>query len=196
MNLTLEIHSRRNLAKPHSCRPLFSKRKNQQKKNLKSYCRIVINQALVLLHMQKIIMRAKNQLILMDAGLLSRNPLSGKSNVWYVVLDFWLLCVIRDWFSFHCYWVFFYAHFCYWETFGLQVGRERHSAFCLMQKYVDLKYLGNKLQIISAFSVDHIKGFIYIEPEKQQHIYKVVLYWFFIFCVMMFLCLGLLWQLN
>ncbi|OMP04197.1 hypothetical protein COLO4_09867 [Corchorus olitorius] len=47
------------------------------------------------------------------------------------------------------------------------VGRERHSAFCLMQKFIDLKSLGNKLQIISAFSVDHIKGFFYIEAEKQ-----------------------------
>ncbi|KAJ7975010.1 Transcription elongation factor Spt5 [Quillaja saponaria] len=47
------------------------------------------------------------------------------------------------------------------------VGRERHSAFCLMQKFVDLKSLGTELRIISAFSVDHIKGFIYIEAEKQ-----------------------------
>ncbi|KAH8497363.1 hypothetical protein H0E87_019870 [Populus deltoides] len=35
------------------------------------------------------------------------------------------------------------------------VGRERHSAFCLMQKFVDLKSLGTKLQIISAFAIDH-----------------------------------------
>ena len=36
-----------------------------------------------------------------------------------------------------------------------------------MQKYVDLQSLGTKLQIISAFSVDHVKGFIYIEVDKQ-----------------------------
>ncbi|XP_022765470.1 protein RNA-directed DNA methylation 3 isoform X2 [Durio zibethinus] len=47
------------------------------------------------------------------------------------------------------------------------VGRERHSAFCLMQKFIDMKSLGNKLQIISAFSVDHIKGFFYIEADRQ-----------------------------
>ncbi|EEF28368.1 suppressor of ty, putative [Ricinus communis] len=47
------------------------------------------------------------------------------------------------------------------------VGRERHSAFCLMQKFVDLKSLGTKLQIISAFSVDHVKGFVFIEADKQ-----------------------------
>uniref|UniRef100_F6HB58 NGN domain-containing protein n=1 Tax=Vitis vinifera TaxID=29760 RepID=F6HB58_VITVI len=47
------------------------------------------------------------------------------------------------------------------------VGRERLSAFYLMQKYVDLQSLGTKLQIISVFSVEHVKGFIYIEADKQ-----------------------------
>ncbi|PSR92989.1 Protein RNA-directed DNA methylation like [Actinidia chinensis var. chinensis] len=47
------------------------------------------------------------------------------------------------------------------------VGRERHSAFCLMQKYVDLLSLGTKLQIISAFALENVKGFIYIESERQ-----------------------------
>ncbi|XVE68778.1 hypothetical protein DITRI_Ditri09bG0097400 [Diplodiscus trichospermus] len=47
------------------------------------------------------------------------------------------------------------------------VRRERHSAFCLMQKFVDMKSLGNKLQIISAFSVDRVKGFFYIEADRQ-----------------------------
>ncbi|OAY45822.1 protein RNA-directed DNA methylation 3 isoform X2 [Manihot esculenta] len=47
------------------------------------------------------------------------------------------------------------------------VGRERHSAFCLMQKFADLKSLGTKLQIISAFAVDHVKGFVFIEADKQ-----------------------------
>ncbi|KAJ0103247.1 hypothetical protein Patl1_06019 [Pistacia atlantica] len=50
------------------------------------------------------------------------------------------------------------------------VGRERHSAFCLMQKFVDLQSFGTKLQIISAFSIDHIKGFIYIEADKQADV--------------------------
>ncbi|XP_059666033.1 protein RNA-directed DNA methylation 3 [Cornus florida] len=47
------------------------------------------------------------------------------------------------------------------------VGRERHSVFCLMQKFVDLQSLGSKLQIVSAFSLEHVKGFIYIEADKQ-----------------------------
>lgn len=49
----------------------------------------------------------------------------------------------------------------------------RHSAFCLMQKFVDLKPPGTKLPIISAFAVDHMKGFIYIEAEKQSDINEV-----------------------
>ncbi|XP_027365763.1 protein RNA-directed DNA methylation 3 [Abrus precatorius] len=50
------------------------------------------------------------------------------------------------------------------------VGRERLSACCLMQKFADLNSLGTKLQIISAFAVDHMKGFVYIEAEKQYDI--------------------------
>ncbi|KAL2947974.1 hypothetical protein AAZX31_20G100800 [Glycine max] len=50
------------------------------------------------------------------------------------------------------------------------VGRERLSALCLMQKFADLYSLGTKLKIKSAFSVDHMKGFVYIEAEKQYDI--------------------------
>lgn len=45
-----------------------------------------------------------------------------------------------------------------------------------MQKYVDLKDQGTNLQIISVFAVDHVKGFIYIEAEKQSGIYEVAFY--------------------
>lgn len=44
-----------------------------------------------------------------------------------------------------------------------------------MQKYVDLEHLGTKLQIISACAVDHVTGFIFIEAEKQNDIYEVVI---------------------
>ncbi|XP_058181374.1 protein RNA-directed DNA methylation 3-like [Rhododendron vialii] len=47
------------------------------------------------------------------------------------------------------------------------VGRERLSAFCLMQKYVDFQSLGTKLNIISAFFVERVRGFIYIEAERE-----------------------------
>ncbi|XP_024627701.1 protein RNA-directed DNA methylation 3 isoform X3 [Medicago truncatula] len=50
------------------------------------------------------------------------------------------------------------------------VGRERLSAICLMQKFVHLKGLDTKLQLISAFAVDHVKGFIYVEAERQNDI--------------------------
>ncbi|CAH9055381.1 unnamed protein product, partial [Cuscuta epithymum] len=50
------------------------------------------------------------------------------------------------------------------------VGRERHSAFCLMQKYVDLHALGTKIQTISVYAPDHVKGFVYIEAEKQRDV--------------------------
>ena len=55
------------------------------------------------------------------------------------------------------------------------MGRERHSAFCLLQKYIDLQSLGTKLQIVYAFALDHVKGFIYIEADKQNDIDGVVL---------------------
>ncbi|KAL2924364.1 Protein RNA-directed DNA methylation 3 [Bienertia sinuspersici] len=38
------------------------------------------------------------------------------------------------------------------------------------KKFVDLKELGNKLQIISAFAVEHIKGFVFVEAEKQSDV--------------------------
>nr|GEX01885.1 hypothetical protein [Tanacetum cinerariifolium] len=34
-----------------------------------------------------------------------------------------------------------------------------HSAFCIMQKCVDLKSIGTRLQIVFAFNVEHVKGF-------------------------------------
>ncbi|XP_021751371.1 protein RNA-directed DNA methylation 3-like isoform X2 [Chenopodium quinoa] len=51
-----------------------------------------------------------------------------------------------------------------------KVGREKNTVFCLIQKYVDLKVLGTKLQIISAFAVEHIKGFVFVEAERQSDV--------------------------
>ncbi|KAJ4978364.1 hypothetical protein NE237_009144 [Protea cynaroides] len=47
------------------------------------------------------------------------------------------------------------------------VGRERHSVFCLMQKNVDLKSLGTKLQTVSAFALEHVKGHIFVEAYRE-----------------------------
>ena len=49
-----------------------------------------------------------------------------------------------------------------------------------MQKYVDVLSLGTKLQIISAFALENVKGFIYIEAERQFDINEVR-FLFFIF---------------
>lgn len=43
-----------------------------------------------------------------------------------------------------------------------------------MQKYADLTYLQKlQMQIISACALDHLKGFIIIEAERQNDIYEV-----------------------
>jgi len=42
-----------------------------------------------------------------------------------------------------------------------------------MQKFVHLKGLDTKLQLISAFAVDHVKGYIYVETERQNDINQV-----------------------
>ncbi|XP_010933199.1 uncharacterized protein [Elaeis guineensis] len=46
-------------------------------------------------------------------------------------------------------------------------GRERQIAFCFMQKYIDLNNYGSKMQIISAFALDHVKGYVFIEADKE-----------------------------
>lgn len=44
----------------------------------------------------------------------------------------------------------------------------------MMQKFVDLQSIGTKLQIISAFSVEHIKGFVFIEADKLCDVQEVI----------------------
>lgn len=45
-----------------------------------------------------------------------------------------------------------------------------------MQKFVELRSFGTKLQIISAFAVENVKGFIYIEADKQCDVMEVIIY--------------------
>ncbi|KAJ6671449.1 SUPPRESSOR OF TY 5 [Salix viminalis] len=47
------------------------------------------------------------------------------------------------------------------------IGRERETAVCLMQKYIDK---GSELQIRSVVALDHLKNFIYIEADKEAHV--------------------------
>lgn len=51
-----------------------------------------------------------------------------------------------------------------------QIGRERETAVCLMQKYIDK---GSELQIRSVVALDHLKNFIYIEADKEAHVREV-----------------------
>ncbi|CAA7033948.1 unnamed protein product [Microthlaspi erraticum] len=48
------------------------------------------------------------------------------------------------------------------------IGREKHLVFCLMHKFVELRKIGTNLQILSVFAVDHVKGFVFIEAEKEH----------------------------
>ncbi|ESQ40338.1 hypothetical protein EUTSA_v10015856mg, partial [Eutrema salsugineum] len=50
------------------------------------------------------------------------------------------------------------------------IGREKHSVFCLMHKFVELRKIATKLHILSVFAVEHVKGFIFIEADKEQDV--------------------------
>lgn len=43
-----------------------------------------------------------------------------------------------------------------------------------MQKIVELRKIGTKLQTISVFSVEHAKGFIFIEADKEHDVREVL----------------------
>ncbi|XP_022749366.1 putative transcription elongation factor SPT5 homolog 1 [Durio zibethinus] len=51
------------------------------------------------------------------------------------------------------------------------IGRERETAVCLMQKYIDR---GSELQIRSVIALDHLKNYIYIEADKEAHVREAV----------------------
>ncbi|ONK75729.1 uncharacterized protein A4U43_C03F19930 [Asparagus officinalis] len=46
------------------------------------------------------------------------------------------------------------------------VGKEQQIVLSLMHKYADLQRLGTKMDIISAFTLEHVKGYVYIEADK------------------------------
>jgi transcription elongation factor SPT5 len=50
------------------------------------------------------------------------------------------------------------------------IGRERETAVCLMQKYINK---GSDLQIRSAIALDHLKNYIYVEADKEAHVREV-----------------------
>ncbi|GMJ12414.1 global transcription factor group A2 [Hibiscus trionum] len=51
------------------------------------------------------------------------------------------------------------------------IGRERETAVCLMQKFIDK---GPELQIRSVIALDHLKNYIYVEADKEAHVREAV----------------------
>ncbi|KAK9835687.1 hypothetical protein WJX74_005873 [Apatococcus lobatus] len=49
-------------------------------------------------------------------------------------------------------------------------GCEREAVVCLLQKAHNLAAAGNPLQIRSAYMVDHLRGYVYIEAIKESHV--------------------------
>lgn len=48
-------------------------------------------------------------------------------------------------------------------------GQERELVMCLLQKAYDMADKGTPLLIKSAFCLDHLKGYIYVEAHKEAH---------------------------
>lgn len=46
-------------------------------------------------------------------------------------------------------------------------------AFCFMQKFLHLQKFGTKVPIISAFSLDHVRGSVFVEAEKACDVTEV-----------------------
>jgi len=61
---------------------------------------------------------------------------------------------------------------------AFQVGRERQMAFCFMQKFVDLQKIGTKVPIITAFALDHVRGFVFVEAEKACDVTEVHIFFY------------------
>lgn len=59
---------------------------------------------------------------------------------------------------------------------GVQLGHEREAAICLMQKYIDQDQINQPLLIKSAIALDHLKGYLYIESEKEAYVRQVKLH--------------------
>ncbi|XP_039062437.1 putative transcription elongation factor SPT5 homolog 1 isoform X2 [Hibiscus syriacus] len=51
------------------------------------------------------------------------------------------------------------------------IGRERETAVCLMQKFIDK---GTEMQIRSVIALDHLKNYIYVEADKEAHVRQAV----------------------
>ncbi|XP_051139431.1 putative transcription elongation factor SPT5 homolog 1 [Andrographis paniculata] len=50
------------------------------------------------------------------------------------------------------------------------IGREREVAVCLMQKYLDK----GLIHIYSVVTLDHLKGYVYIEADREAHVREAI----------------------
>ncbi|KAK9811747.1 hypothetical protein WJX72_009461 [[Myrmecia] bisecta] len=55
-----------------------------------------------------------------------------------------------------------------------KAGQEREAVICLLQKAVDMASKGTPLGIKSAFTQDHLKGYLYIEAYKEAHVKEAI----------------------
>ncbi|XP_024532510.1 putative transcription elongation factor SPT5 homolog 1 isoform X2 [Selaginella moellendorffii] len=53
-------------------------------------------------------------------------------------------------------------------------GHEREAVVCLMQKYLDFQAKNEPLLIKSAVAIDHLKGFIYVEADKEAYVKQAI----------------------
>ena len=57
----------------------------------------------------------------------------------------------------------------------VKLGKERETVVCLMQKTINLAKQGKPpMQILSCIAQDHLKGYIYVEAEREDHVRKAL----------------------
>ena len=57
----------------------------------------------------------------------------------------------------------------------VKLGKERETTVCLMQKMINLAKQGKPpMQIFSAVCQDHLKGYIYVEAHREDHVRKAL----------------------
>jgi len=59
-------------------------------------------------------------------------------------------------------------------TVKCRIGTEKETVLILMRKCISLQYTDNPLQIKSAIAVEGLKGYIYVEAFKQQHVKQAI----------------------
>lgn len=57
----------------------------------------------------------------------------------------------------------------------VKLGKERETVVCLMQKTINLAKQGKQpMQILSCVAQDHLKGYIYVEAEREDQVRKAL----------------------